>query len=74
MCRGFDSRPCYQAKPSVLAAMSCTVYVLRSLRNGRHYTGFTSRPIERHHAGRADWRTLQSKEVEQWLVLTPLRG
>jgi len=26
--------------------MPFTVYVLRSLRNGRHYTGFTSRPIE----------------------------
>ena len=26
--------------------MAFTVYVLRSLRNGRHYIGFTSRPIE----------------------------
>jgi putative endonuclease len=26
--------------------MAFTVYVLRSLRNGRHYTGFTSRPME----------------------------
>ena len=30
--------------------MRCTVYVLRSLRNGRHYTGFTSRPIEKRLA------------------------
>jgi len=28
------------------AVMSFTVYVLRSLRNGRHYVGFTSRPLE----------------------------
>ncbi|GAF81522.1 unnamed protein product, partial [marine sediment metagenome] len=26
--------------------MPFTVYVLRSLRNGRHYVGFTSRPLE----------------------------
>ncbi len=26
--------------------MPCTVYVLRSLRNGRCYVGFTSRPLE----------------------------
>ena len=26
--------------------MPFTVYVLRSLRNGRHYIGFTSRPVE----------------------------
>ncbi len=27
--------------------MSSTVYVLLSLRNGRHYIGFTSRPLEK---------------------------
>jgi len=27
-------------------AMPFTVYVLRSLRNGRYYVGFTSRPVE----------------------------
>jgi putative endonuclease len=30
--------------------MSFTVYVLRSLRNGRHYVGFTSRRMEQRLA------------------------
>jgi putative endonuclease len=32
--------------PIVPIDMRFTVYVLRSLRNGRHYVGFTSRPLE----------------------------
>ena len=32
--------------PTFVREMPFTVYVLRSLRNGRHYVGFTSRPIE----------------------------
>jgi predicted GIY-YIG superfamily endonuclease len=38
LCRGFESRG------GVIGLH--TVYVLRSLRNGRYYKGFTSRPIE----------------------------
>ena len=31
---------------ALLLTISFTVYVLRSLRNGWHYIGFTSRPVE----------------------------
>ena len=50
MCRGFESRPCHQFLHRSGSGMPFTVYVLRSLRNGRHYTGFTSRPLERRLA------------------------
>ena len=49
---GFESLPAgRQASAATsgffpLVVMSFTVYVLRSLRNGRHYVGFTSRPLE----------------------------